>query len=205
MVGVRNDDDRLYIALVFTDASTIRQISMTGLEVWFDSQGGEEERTGIRYPLGFIQYNRGRTNQLPLPTGDLDSEMLTRMFEQTLDEMDVLAQDSAPLRLHHASVAGLEAAARMEFGTLTYEVAIPLSGSEGLDLGISPDLTALGLGIKTGRLARPNRGGAGGGVRGGRGGRGGGRGGRGGGGRGGAGGGQGAAPLELWIQVSLGG
>jgi hypothetical protein len=214
LVGVRNDEDHIYVALVSTDPGTVRQIVMSGLELWLDPDAGEHARNGVRYPLGFINYNRGRRNQMPLPTGDLVPEMMERMFEQTLDELDLVAEDAPPVRLRPASVLGLKAAARMELGTLTYEIAIPMSASPEFDMGIGPGLDALGLQIRTGRFGQPRGGGSAGGLSGGRGGgrggRGGGRGGRrGGGGRGGGGraggGAQGAGPLDLWIQLSFAG
>lgn len=213
LVGVRNDADRLYIAVSTSNAATIRQVIMTGLELWIDADGGKAERSGFRYPMGLISFNRGSANAVPLPSGANDLATLEMLFGAQMNDMQVLAGDGPPTRVPVGSVEGLEAASRFEAGTLSYELSLPLETIGDLDLGLSRDLSALALGFKTGQLgggAPPagQAGIAGGGGRGGRGG--GGRGGRGGGGRaGGAGGQRGGGqaarpePIDLWIQVTL--
>ncbi|NNE71160.1 MAG: hypothetical protein HKN29_12460 [Rhodothermales bacterium] len=215
LVGVRNDADRLYIAVSTSNAATIRQVIMTGLELWIDADGGEAQRSGFRYPMGLISFNRGSANAVPLPSGANDPATLEMLFGAQMNDMQLLTGDAPPMRVPVGSVEGLEAASRFEAGTLSYELSMPLDAVGDLDLGLSPDLTTLALGFKTGQLgggapAGGRQAGVGGG--GGRGGRGGGgRGGRGGGGRaGGAGGGgqpggQGARldPIDLWVQVTL--
>jgi hypothetical protein len=51
-VGIRNDDEYLYLCLVCENHETSRRFLMGGLTLWFDPTGEEKETFGIRYPLG---------------------------------------------------------------------------------------------------------------------------------------------------------
>jgi hypothetical protein len=204
LLGVRNDAERLYVAVRISDAGTVRQAIMTGMELWIDPAAGEDEKAGFRYPMGLINFNRGTREALPLPTGETDPATMEMLFGAQMTDMQMLAKDSPPMRVRVGSIEGLEASSRFVSGTLSYEFSIPLSATGDLDLGLPADLTMLSLGVKTVQLGggggRASLGGAGGGGRGGRAG-GGGRGGRGG--RRGGAPARGPRPIDLWIQVSL--
>jgi hypothetical protein len=211
--GVRNDGERLYLAVSTSDPATARRAILTGLEIWVDPVGGKNESIGIRFPIGVINHNRANRDATPLPGGRSDPAMMEMMFGAQMNEMEILAENSEPRRVNVRSMEDVKASSRYEFGTLSMELAIPLDAGSSFGLGLSPGAATIGLGIKSTQLGGGpgGREGQAGGVRGGGGGRGGrgggGRGGRGGGGRGGQGaGGQGGGqpdPLDLWIQLSL--
>jgi hypothetical protein len=51
-IGVRNDDQHLFIALITSDSATSLRLLNEGLIVWIDSSGGTKKRFGIKYPIG---------------------------------------------------------------------------------------------------------------------------------------------------------
>ena len=52
MIGVKNDNDYLYVALITGDRSNKMQILGRGLTIWFDKEGGKDKIFGIKFPSG---------------------------------------------------------------------------------------------------------------------------------------------------------
>ncbi len=48
-VGILNDENYLYVFLSTHDRMMKRQIKALGMTVWFDLEGGEEKKFGIRF------------------------------------------------------------------------------------------------------------------------------------------------------------
>ena len=57
-VGVRNDVENLYVALIVKNERTEMEMLTRGCTVWFDPQGKEGKTLGIRYPLGVASKDR---------------------------------------------------------------------------------------------------------------------------------------------------
>ena len=143
--------------------------------------------------------------------GGADRERPSEESYEPADRIDVLGSnkdDERSLTLDHA--AGIEAAARIDQGTLRYEVKVPLAKTTDhpYAIGTAPGKT-IGIGIETPKPERSSSGGGGrgyGGGGGGYGGHGGGMGGHSGmhGGEGhGEGGYQAPKPLNAWGTVAL--
>ena len=209
-LGVLNDGEFLYLALVTSDRQLINQMMIRGLTVWFDAEGGKEKTFGIRFPLGLMesgaQFSPRETQQSP--------DARRELFEASLDEMDIVRDEDKSTRFPRQAIPRLHVTAKMNAGTLVYELQIPLRTSETHAFAIDAEPgDVIGLGLETPEIDREamrqggRGGGRGGGGRGGGGRGGGGRGGVGGGGQGGRGG--GGAPqqqpetLKLWTIVEL--
>jgi hypothetical protein len=231
-----NDNAFLYLRLVASDASARTQIMRRGLVVWFDEEGKTKKRFGLKYPVvessgesqerghygvghrgggGSGGGGYGGGGQGGGSTGSSGSaERPSEDSYQPADRIDVLSSnknDERSLTLDHAS--GIEAAARLEQGTLVYELKVPLArnGDHPYAIGTSSGKT-IGIGLETPKMEHPSYGGGGrgygGGGGGGYGGHGGGMGGHGGmHGGGGGGGGQSGyqppKPLNAWGTVVL--
>jgi hypothetical protein len=210
-IQVANDGEFLYVRLVASDPAVRGQIMRRGLIMWFDDGGKTKKRFGLRYPVvessGEQQergrYGSGHRGGGGARNGDRPSD---ESYEPA-DRIDVLSSnkdDERSLTLDHA--AGLEAAARVEQGTLRYELKVPLARSteHPYAIGTAPGKT-IGIGIESPKMERPsNASGGGGGGRGGD--RIGGMGGHGGGGMHGGGGERGfqpPKPLNDWGTVVL--
>ncbi len=209
-LGVLNDGEFLYLALVTSDRQLINQMMIRGLTVWFDAEGGKEKTFGIRFPLGLMesgaQFSPRETQQSP--------DVRRELFEGSLDELDIVRSEDKSTRFPRQAIPRLHVTAKMNAGTLVYELQIPLRTSETHAFAIDAEPgDVIGLGLETPEINREamrqggRGGGRGGGGRGGGGRGGGGRGGFGGGGQGGRGG-RGAPQqqpesLKLWTTVEL--
>jgi hypothetical protein len=52
-LAIRNDDDYLYVAFTTTDPGLQERIRSQGIFIWFDPNGGEARRFGVRYPVAW--------------------------------------------------------------------------------------------------------------------------------------------------------
>ncbi|MFB3131881.1 MAG: hypothetical protein ACE10K_05090 [Rhodothermales bacterium] len=198
-LGLLNDGAYLYLALVLRDRQQVNQMMALGFTVWFDADGGKEKTLGIRFPLGL------RASGAEFSPRDMQQNPDARreMFEASLTELDILESEEKSLRFPLGAVQGIDVMAKMNAGTLVYELRIPLrkSDAHAFAIGAEPG-EVIGVGLETPEIDREaiqsggRGGGRGGGGRGGFGGGGGGRGGR------------GAPPqrpdpLKLWTTVEL--
>ena len=225
-IGVRNDAEAIYVALVVRDQAKLRQIMRAGLTLWFDPDGGKDRIFGIAYPLSPEGMDRSGLGGMPggMPGGrsgglseggreEVEAAMRERFIE-SLDELEVLHDgEEHGMRIPANSASGIRVAGSFEYGELVLEYRIPLGDSESTAYELPMVSEELGLGLISPEMempagARPagggGRGGMGGGGRGSSGG--GGRGGMGGGGRGG--GGRGGMsrqnePIDTWARVIL--
>jgi uncharacterized membrane protein YgcG len=210
-MGVRHDDQFVYVSFQTIDETLLSQIMMGGLTVWFNSEGDKTREMGIRYPLG-------RTSIAPIRVDPQNPQSTPDRQNRLLSELEIVDSIGKAMRRPVDGIPGISAKAYLEFGSFSYELQIPIHTSEAMNIAIDPGSDGVfGLGFETGAIdvsqipgARQGTGGAavsGGrsGGRGGRGGRSGGRGGRGGGSAGarGSGGFGGLDPVEFWSQVSL--
>ena len=145
-VGVRNDGEDLYLAVVVTDPALLRQIAFGGLTAWFDPEGGRDRTTGVRFPLGFA--GRRPPAGPPGPDG---------LPAPPLDELELLRGDEeAGERRRAASTEGLTAAGTFSEGQFVYELRVPLRG-EGFAVGANPG-DEISIGLETPEMGRPDMG-----------------------------------------------
>jgi hypothetical protein len=52
LLGIKNDDENFYFAMITSDETNIHQILTGGLTLWFDNDGGSDKKFGVRFPLG---------------------------------------------------------------------------------------------------------------------------------------------------------
>lgn len=211
-MGVLNDDDHLYVALYVADQHTTGQIMRSGFILWLDPEGGKEKSLGIHFPLGMAALGPrgGRSaNVTGAAPGNpsLTPESTSQRFTDQNGEIEILTHDAPGMRFQVDSVPGIDVKASVEYGTLVYELKIPLQNNGEFPYAVDAEPGAeIGVGLETPEMGRQTngQGPASGGIRGGGGGRGG-RGGGGGGGRpgGGLGGVQTDPPLDIWTSVTL--
>ena len=209
--AVENDGQSLYLVLSTSDASVRRQILRQGFTVWFDPAGGEKKHFGIKYPVGIgsddegFRGRGGRTRGGYGRPRDPNSPPDQPDQIEPADRLEVYgpAKDDA-----HSFVAaaaqGITVKVGQTEGYFVYELKVPLEKTSGTPYAIEARPgTAIGLGLETPKVERPQQrtGGFGGGMGGGIGGRGGmgGRGGRGGHREGF----EPPKPLKLWTTVQL--
>ena len=174
-IQVENDAAFLYLRLVASDPAARSQIMRRGLTVWFDEQGKTKKRFGLEYPVvegGGAADDRGRYGGRR-GSGGSGSGAADRPADESYhpaDRIEILSSnkdDERSLTLDHAG--GIEAAMRLDQGTLRYELKVPLARNSDhpYAIGTAPGKT-IGIGIETPKLERPSSGaGSGGGYGGG--------------------------------------
>ncbi len=219
-IDVMNDADFLYVRLTASEAAIRNEILRRGLIVWFDPEGGTKKHFGIEYPVAeagsfgegrYGRYGGGRAGEGNSGTerpreGAGEYEPPDRLVVHGPGKDDVRS-----LTLDHAG--GIEAAVKVDQGSVVYELKVPLAKSDDRQYAIeTAQGKTIGVGLETPKVQHPAESGHGGfgrgmGGGGGMGGHGGGMGGRGGGMHrppGGEGGGyEPPKPLKGWASIAL--
>ena len=213
-LGVQNDGDMVYLAIVSANTAFREQVVRQGLVLWFDTQNGDEKTRGLGYPRGVEDqdWKAGRRSGVEEPSTEERLNHLEASFPDQLGTLEFLSSENSSWSMDVEALNGMSVAASMKNGRFVYEAAIPLfKGPErSFALGLG-DSNSFALGIAVPAPERPGRGegrqaGMGGGGR--PGGMGGGRPGGGGGppsgGRGGPPQGvEGPEPVEHWFKIEL--
>ncbi len=204
MIGLMNDRNYLYLALVTDDRALQRQIMFRGLTVWFDREGGNAKKFGIHYPTG-IRFGDSREDRPSREMFQQDSSFRDRIPPVDTTQIDITGPAEGDQHLLPVSqLKDISVRMNLIAGTLVYEMRVPLTdnGGDPYAIGTSPG-KKIGIGFETAVRGSAGRAGSSpeGNPRGGFG-RGGGR--RGEFGRGGGRmQGQTASPLSLWATVAL--
>lgn len=144
-VGLLNDDNFLYIALVVGDRQVRRQITMSGMYLWFDAEEGENRKFGIRFPLGVVE----GTDSLMALLRERDPNKMNEIFNESCREMMVIGEDDRTWRRGGTGeFYGISAAANAGRDALVAEFKIPLKKTAQLGYGIGAgggDVVAVGL------------------------------------------------------------
>jgi hypothetical protein len=217
-LGLRNDNQNLYVLFRFSNQAWARAIRRGGLTLWWDNSGKNKKDFGIRYAGGpsISEMQRG---EMPNRGGFWDSltpeqqQRITDMQTASANQIIVINKKSdQEIAISADGSSGPAVSFGSPQGTYTYEFSIPLQKSDvsRYGIGAQPGQTIC-LGLEWGGMSESNRermreesgGGEGGGGRGGMGG------GRHGGGRGGMGGGRGGFGMqasekqEMWVKTQL--
>lgn len=127
-VGVRNDDQNLYICVVVADQFTISRIMRAGLVVWLTPNDDSKE-IGIKFPIPSLE-NFGEIPERINPTNN-EQPNLRKRFEQFLlqqDKIKIVNKDDFPLYALDANDNNsFQAKIKMQDAELVYELKIPLS------------------------------------------------------------------------------
>lgn len=185
-IGIMNDATHLYLCLASTDLNIRRQVLGSGLTLWFEASDGEDDRAGIKFPIGAREMGM----RLGEPGERPDPDAMMAWFEGLEPELEIVSSDGFNTRMFVAQAAGIEVDVGLTKGAFVYEAKIPLTDAGGAAAFIGAEAgSTIRLALETpeidremmrGRMGRGGPGGpggrSGGGVRpgGGRGGMGGG-------------------------------
>lgn len=208
-LGIRNDQDFLYVCLVSSERQFRRQMMDLGLTVWFEPEDGK--KLGIHYPIGFRGHGTSAPFNREHPRSPEDTE---QGVEESLENLELLGPGKEDRQLFPAlEVPGIRVSVGGSQGSSVYELRVPLRRSSDHPYAVGAGAgSTVTLGIETGKSEpKIRQGGMNGGETGRRG-----RGHRGGGPPGGEGreegrSGRGTArgdrpkPLDFWAKVQLSG
>ncbi len=147
------DQNNLYLTLAVKDQTLQRKIVNFGFTVWIDTDGGDEQKQGFRYPVGlpsegeFGEFRRQQDEEKDLLTGDMRS-MLKRA-----DNIDLIGIYGTSVRRVKVRDSRIPVKAGFVSDIMIYEAAVPF---EALKYGYSPadEGSTVGLGLETGYLER---------------------------------------------------
>jgi hypothetical protein len=153
-VGVRNDDNFLYICLACGEPSLQTQVMTQGLIIWFDPHGGKQKSKGIKFPVGI---NRKDAGDIPHGMRPVADEILSA-FYNTLDEIEILRDgEQKGLRKPIEQLKGLAVHAELKFGLLVCEFKVPLKHKKEYNFNIDIENPfELGIGLETPKMKRPD-------------------------------------------------
>ncbi len=156
-LGVSNDSEYLYLSVMTRDQNVSMQIIRDGLVVWLDGGGKDEERFGIRFPIGLTELGIGR--QTENRNRPFDPAELEDNFRMSLSQLEISTEDGRWTRFPRSEAHGIDAQARYEFGTLSYELKVPLGADNGV-IYTAPARpgSVIKLGIETFDAERPGLG-----------------------------------------------
>ena len=172
-LGIQNDGEFLYVALVSSEQAVTNEILRGGLTLWLDPAGGKEKVFGIRFPRGLMagggQAMRARRGR------GLTDRGVEELFESSTGELQLMHNGEEGAILPSTGVPGIQASADLWMGTLSYELQIPLARTDEFQQAVdAAPGQVVGIGLETPQIdlnTLADRGGAG-GARGGGGGRG---------------------------------
>lgn len=144
LVGVQNDNERLYLALSTRNGASIGSIMRAGLIIWFDPAGGKKQTFGIRFPLGLSRDDTGNRRLSEGAAGD------RIRIQRSTQEMEIIGADGQTIRRNKDAIPGVVAAIEADQGVLTYEIAVPLVPASGVlyAIGAQPG-QQIGVGVTT--------------------------------------------------------
>jgi hypothetical protein len=214
-LGLRNDDQNLYLLFRFNNQNWARAIRMGGMTLWLNNSGKKKKDFGIRYTGGpslsdqkmLGTSDRGGFRQAMTPE---QQQRFLEMEQDTVGQITVVDKKSnQEMTMRADGSGGMVVSFSSSQDIYTYEFSIPLHKGDVFDCGIGAEPgQAISLGVEWGGMSKEDREkmreGMGGGPPGG--GSGPPPGGMGGGPPGGKGGGRGMQPTEkqeLWVKTQL--
>jgi hypothetical protein len=179
-LGLRNDQDFLYLCLMSSEGQFRRQMMGLGLTVWLEPEGGK--KWGIHYPIGFVGQGIRPSFNREEAEGERDTAPL---FGQSLQNLEILGSgDEDRQQFSALETPGISVKVGNSQGSAVYELRVPLRTSSDHPYAVgAAEGSSVKLALETGKLESENRrgemsdggregGGRGGGWRGGGGGRG---------------------------------
>lgn len=156
-LGLLNDDDFLYVCLVTDNRQVQSQLVRRGAILWFDRNGGEDKKFGIRYPLGLFEAGFDRGFEPPIARGgEPDTVRFRQIFEQSTSELEIIGPEKDDRhRVPVAQAEGIEARVTDSGGKLVYELRVPLHMDEQHPYAINASAgKTIGVGLVTPEINR---------------------------------------------------
>ena len=179
-VGLRNDDQYLYVCFITQDRATSRLLLGAGLTLWFDPTGGKQHHLGIHFPMGMRELaltragrrgggdeagggGEGDQGGRRPRGGDRDAEgggrdeggVSSKLMAEALKDMEILGPSQFDRRkLEVAKAPGIEVAVGNPNGAMVYEMKIPLAPGDStapFGVGVKPG-ESFSLGVESGEL-----------------------------------------------------
>jgi hypothetical protein len=126
-IGVKNDDEYLYLCLASPVREIAAQIAMRGFIVWLDPEGKKGKTFGVRCPVGPAM-GTGKPKELSEVTRDRDKfmDMIVERLKGAGSVLEILGPDEdSSVRLTAGEAPGLDVAVGYYEGRVVYELKVP--------------------------------------------------------------------------------
>ncbi|HEX7573598.1 MAG TPA: hypothetical protein VF514_10930 [Bacteroidota bacterium] len=148
-LAIRNDDYYLYVAFLTTDPELQERIRNQGIYIWFDPNGGEARRFGIRYPVAWGTLPASM-DELPHPESTLPGSPATG-WGRPGDDLEIYTDGYKEYeRMGKKDAGGIEVQVTKLSDTLLCQLRVPLREHSRGPYAVSAapgDL--IGVGIET--------------------------------------------------------
>jgi hypothetical protein len=133
-VGVRNDDEYLYVLVKTVDLRAQMKVLRLGLTLWLAPEGKKAGRLGIRYPTGIGEHG------IPLFGTDslrgLSGEQ-RKLVAGSLHEMEIIGPGQENwVKVARDDSCAIHAAVRDTSEVVVYELRVPLKRTDGSPWGV---------------------------------------------------------------------
>ncbi|PIS25255.1 MAG: hypothetical protein COT45_02870 [bacterium (Candidatus Stahlbacteria) CG08_land_8_20_14_0_20_40_26] len=164
-LGLRNDDENLYILFCTRSQTWERLIRMSGVTMWLDETGGKKKDFGIRY-IGGPSLSEMQKSGMLGEGGFRDSlipelkQRLIREREIMANQIEVLLEEGKQEIIIPADGSrGPAVSSAVPRGIYTYEFCIPLREKHGDYYFIKPQppQKTLGIGLEWGGIGTRDR------------------------------------------------
>jgi Tfp pilus assembly protein PilZ len=137
-LGIRNDDQFMYLCLTSDTPEMRTKIITRGLTVWLDPAGGKSKAVGIRFPISrsdaqqvMARMNEAERQALMTKLQQAAPQAQSRLMEQMVPRAAVLLgpeKDAEnPVTLENLVKQGVEVRSASTGGVFVYELKIPLA------------------------------------------------------------------------------
>jgi hypothetical protein len=156
-IGVKNDDDYLYLCLSSPVREVAAQIAMSGFTVWLDPEGKKGKTFGIRCPVGAAG-GMGNPEELGNLAHDRDKflEMVVERLKGAGSVLEILRpNEDDSVRLTDAEASGVDVALGYCDGRVVYELKVPFRRDDEHPYAIGSDGgSRIGVGFETPEISR---------------------------------------------------
>ncbi len=124
-LAIQNDEEYLHVAFLTTDPGLQERILNQGIFIWFDPNGGEARRFGVRYPVARSTLPASM-DELPHPEGILPGSPATG-WGRAGDDLEIYTDGYKEYeRLGKKDAGGIEVQVTKLSDTLLCQLRVPL-------------------------------------------------------------------------------
>jgi hypothetical protein len=150
-LGIKNDDQYLYLIFSTHDRNKQVQLVAQGLTIWVNEKGGSNKTLGIHFPIGFQGDSKDAVNDRSnISAQEYDRDFQQRLLAATQFIGIISASRKTRTRFTPRELDSLGIKAVIGFfkGTIVYELQIPLLYDETRKYGISTQKRqTIGIGL----------------------------------------------------------
>jgi hypothetical protein len=151
VIGIKNDEENFYFALITNEESNKAQILRGGLTLWIDNEGGGDKKFGIRFPTGMKEPVMAKEPGLAGENAQVMPKFDFSSIGNQFTDIEIIGPDENDLSLVGIDAAkGISVKMKMIDDKLVYEFKIALKKKDPSQYAIDiKENNMFSLGIET--------------------------------------------------------